>query len=66
MAVLPAIALSGYQDPNYPQVGTGLPGDSCVILCSAPPSANVLPERGLPAGCIMFCDESGGWSISPG
>ncbi|MEC3917639.1 hypothetical protein [Nocardia sp. CDC160] len=73
-ALLPAIALGPYLNPNYPQPGNlnpsypqpgnGLQG-GCVMLCDAPPASTVLPDQGLP-GCILLCEEGSGWTLSLG
>ncbi|MVU78572.1 hypothetical protein GPX89_15110 [Nocardia sp. ET3-3] len=64
-ALLPAIALGSAVNPDYPQPGNGLPAGTCVMLCTAPPSSNVLPDQGLP-GCLFFCDDRSGWTIPLG
>ncbi|MEC3956572.1 hypothetical protein VMT65_26295 [Nocardia sp. CDC153] len=62
-ALLPAIALGPYLNPNYPQPGNLNP--------SYPQPGDVNPSypqpgNGLPGGCILLCDEGSGWIISLG
>ncbi|MFJ4653969.1 hypothetical protein ACIP5Y_22115 [Nocardia sp. NPDC088792] len=61
-ALVPAMAGTGYRNPEYPQPGWGLPS-GCIMLCDPGPGSTILPpDQPLP-GCIMLCDDRSGWMM---
>ncbi len=60
-AAVPAVAFGGYQQPDYPQPGSGLPG-GCVMLCDSQPPAATW-DVPTPCGCDVPLNTTPGWTM---